>query len=288
MTSLKLTECPRDAMQGIKEWIPSELKTRYLQALLAVGFDRLDFGSFVSPKAIPQLKDTAEVLAGLDTSKSNTDLLAIVVNLRGAQDAARFKEVKYLGYPFSISETFEQRNTHKSIAQSVEIVKQIQELCVREGKELLLYLSMAFGNPYGDPWNVEIVEEWAEQMSTLGIKRLSLADTAGSADPASIKYLYSNLIPRFPDLEWGAHFHSHAEKRHEKLQAAWDHGCRRFDSAMMGFGGCPFAHDELVGNIATESVLSFCESLSIDLELNMEAFSEAQAIAREVFLKTAQ
>lgn len=288
MTSLKLTECPRDAMQGIKAWIPSELKTRYLQALLAVGFDRLDFGSFVSPKAIPQLKDTAEVLAGLDTSKSNTDLLAIVVNLRGAQDAARFKEVKYLGYPFSISETFEQRNTNKSIAQSLDIVKQIQELCVREGKELLLYLSMAFGNPYGDPWNVEVVEEWAEQMSTLGIQHLSLADTAGSADPASIQYLYSNLIPRFPDLDWGAHFHSHPEKRQEKLQAAWDHGCRRFDSAMMGFGGCPFAHDELVGNIATESVLSFSESQSIDLGLNMEAFSEAQTIAREVFLNTAQ
>ncbi len=275
-------------MQGIGDWIPTELKTRYLQALLAVGFDRLDFGSFVSPKAVPQLKDTAEVLAGLDTSQSATELLAIVVNLRGAQDASRFKEIAYLGYPFSISETFEQRNTRKSIAQSVEVVKQIQELCVREDKELLLYLSMAFGNPYGDPWNVEIVEEWAEKMSALGIKRLSLADTAGSADPESIQYLYSNLIPRFPELEWGAHFHSHPNKRQEKLQAAWDHGCRRFDSAMMGFGGCPFAHDDLVGNIATESVLSFCEAQAIELNLDMEAFSHAQSIAREVFLNTAQ
>ena len=264
MTSLKLTECPRDAMQGIGDWIPTELKTRYLQALLAVGFDRLDFGSFVSPKAVPQLKDTAEVLAGLDTSQSATELLAIVVNLRGAQDASRFKEIAYLGYPFSISETFEQRNTRKSIAQSVEVVKQIQELCVREDKELLLYLSMAFGNPYGDPWNVEIVQKWVDVLADMGIRFISLSDTIGISNPTTISYLFSNLIPPFPDVEFAAHLHTPPHNWREKVEAAYQSGCKRFDAAVKGYGGCPMAKDDLTGNMPTENLLHYFDSIDVE------------------------
>lgn len=284
MSRLYLTECPRDAMQGIKDWIPTELKTRYLQQLLAVGFDRLDFGSFVSPKAVPQMADTAQVLQGLDMSQSQTDLLAIVVNQRGASDACSHESIRFLGYPFSISETFEQRNTRKSIAESFEVVKRIQEMCVKEGKDLLLYFSMAFGNPYGDPWEPAIVEQWTEKLEALGIQHFSLADTAGVATPETITDLFSLVLGRFAEREWGAHFHSHPSTRHEKLQAAWDQGCRRFDSALMGYGGCPFAHDELVGNISTESVQAFCEAGKIELTINQDSLTNAQKIAQEVFL----
>lgn len=281
---IKIVECPRDAMQGIAHPIPTELKVRYLNQLLKVGYDVLDFGSFVSPRAVPQMADTAEVLEGLNMDGTETELLAIVVNLRGATDACRFESIRYLGYPFSISETFEQRNTRKSIARSLEVVQQIQELCARENKELLLYFSMGFGNPYGDPWSVEIVEEWADKMVAMGISRLSLADTAGTSNPESIAYLYGTLIPRFPQIEWGAHFHSTPDTRQEKLVAAWENGCRSFDTALMGYGGCPFAKDELVGNIATESLLKFCQENRIATRIDREALQGAQVIAGEVFL----
>ncbi len=281
--AVSLVECPRDAMQGIVHPIPTELKIRYLNQLLRVGFDVLDFGSFVSPKAIPQLADTAEVLAGLDLSKSTTRLSAIVANLRGAQDACRHEEIDYLGYPFSISETFQLKNTRKSIAESVVLVREIQEACEAHDKELILYLSMAFGNPFGDEWNAGVAEKWVHEMVTLGVRTIALSDTVGSADRASIDYLFGTLIPRFPEVSFGAHFHAHPMARHEKLQAAWDQGCRRFDAALNGFGGCPFAEDELVGNISTQSLLAFLGHKDVSLSMDMDALAQSEEIALEVF-----
>jgi len=280
---MKIIECPRDAMQGIKEHIPTPLKAAYLNALLGVGFDTLDFGSFVSPRAIPQMADTREVLSMLDLSETKSKLLAIVANVRGARDACQFPEIRYLGYPFSISETFQLRNTRKTIAQSLEIVKEIQDMCVSHDKELVVYLSMAFGNPYADEWSAEIVEKWAEVMAELGVGVLSLADTVGTADASSIEYLFSRLIPRFPKVEIGAHFHSNPTSRKEKLAAAYAHGCRRFDTALNGFGGCPFAKDELVGNIATESLIAFCTESQIPLSIKTSELAAAMALANEVF-----
>lgn len=281
--AVSLVECPRDAMQGIVHPIPTELKIRYLNQLLLVGFDVLDFGSFVSPKAIPQLADTAEVLAGLDLSKSTTKLSAIVANLRGAQDACTHEEIDYLGYPFSISETFQLKNTRKSIAESVVLVEEIQEACEAHDKELILYLSMAFGNPFGDEWNAGVAEKWVHEMVALGVRTIALSDTVGSADRASIDYLFGTLIPRFPEVSFGAHFHAHPMARHEKLQAAWDQGCRRFDAALNGFGGCPFAEDELVGNISTQSLLAFLGQKDVSLSMDMDALAQAEEIALEVF-----
>ena len=280
---VKLVECPRDAMQGWEHPIPTATKIEYLNQLLKVGFDTLDFGSFVSPKAVPQLADTAEVLAGLDLLDTPTKLLAIVANVRGANDACKYPEIKYLGYPFSISETFQVRNTRKTIAQSVEVVREVQELCLAHGKEMVVYISMGFGNPYGDPWSPALAAEWVEKMAGMGIRILSLADTVGTADASTIGPIFTELIPNFPEVEFGAHFHATPEGRKAKLKAAWDGGCRRFDSAMMGFGGCPFAEDELVGNIATESFFAFCVKQGVPLPVNQTAWQNALTYASQVF-----
>lgn len=281
---VKLIECPRDAMQGWDHPIPTATKIKYLNQLLKVGFDTLDFGSFVSPKAIPQLADTADVLAELDLFDTQTKLLAIIANVRGAVDACKYPQIKYLGYPFSISETFQVRNTRKTIPESVEIVREVQRLSQEHGKEMVVYISMGFGNPYGDPWSPELAAEWVEKMVEMGIKTISLADTVGTADASTIGPIFSELIPRFPDVEFGAHFHATAEGRKAKLTAAWDGGCRRFDGALMGFGGCPFAEDELVGNIATESMVEFLAEKGIEPGLNKEAMNKAMFMATQVFI----
>lgn len=281
--TIRIIECPRDAMQGIKTFIPSETKIKYLNALLAVGFDILDFGSFVSPQAVPQLADTHHVLQKLDWASSPTKLLAIVANLRGAQDAVKYEAISFVGYPFSISETFQLRNTRKSLDQSWEIINAIYEECVKSGKEVLVYLSMAFGNPYGDPWEEEIVFNWMEKLSAIGIRYFALADTVGTSQPEQIVNLFSQGIEQFPSLELGAHFHAHPRDRMAKITAAYEAGCRRFDVALQGYGGCPFAEDELVGNIATESLIGFCENNDIQLSLNKEAFTKAQHMVKDVF-----
>lgn len=255
--AVKITECPRDAMQGIKTFIPTKEKAQYLQALLRCGYDTLDFGSFVSPKAIPQMADTAQVLSLLDLSKSDTRLLAIVANARGAQDASQFDVIDYLGYPFSISENFQMRNTHRTIAESVEVLKEILEIASRSNKEVVTYISMGFGNPYGDPWNVEIVAEWADKLANMGVKVLSLSDTVGSSDAATIAYLFKNLIPKYPSIEFGAHLHTTPSAWFKKIDAAFQAGCKRFDGAIQGYGGCPMAKDELTGNMPTEKMLSY-------------------------------
>jgi hydroxymethylglutaryl-CoA lyase len=279
---IKIIECPRDAMQGIKQFIPTEQKVQYIQALLRVGFDTIDFGSFVSPKAIPQMKDTAEVLSQLDLSKTTSKLLAIVANLRGAQDACQYPEIHYLGYPFSISENFQMRNTHKTIAQSVDILHDILELADTFGKELVVYISMGFGNPYGDPWNVDIVGEWTERLNNMGVHILSLSDTVGSSNPESIDYLFSNLIPKYPNIEFGAHLHTTLSSWHEKVAAAVNAGCFRFDGAIQGFGGCPMAKEELTGNMTTEKLLSYFTSKQLN-SLNALSFESAFNEASKIF-----
>lgn len=283
MSKVKLIECPRDAMQGIKTFIPTEEKVRYIQSLLGCGFNTLDFGSFVSPKAIPQMQDTAEVLAGLDLSKTKSKLLAIVANIRGAEDACKHPEITYLGYPFSISENFQMRNTHKTIAQSVDTLKGILELANAHGKEVVTYISMGFGNPYGDPWDVDVVGEWTEKLADMGTKILSLSDTIGSSTPETISYLFSNLIPKYPDIEFGAHLHTTPTKWHEKVDAAYKAGCRRFDGAVQGFGGCPMAKDELTGNMPTEKMLSYFTAEKADSGVNWMVFEAAYNKATELF-----
>lgn len=282
---LKLVECPRDAMQGILMPIPTQEKIEYLQALLAAGFDTLDFGSFVSPKAIPQLADTPEVLAGLDLTATTTKLLAIVANARGAEDAVSCREVSYIGYPFSISETFQLRNTRKTMAESLELVREMQALCHPAGKELVVYISMGFGNPYGDAWSADLAAEWVAKIAELGVNIISMADTVGTAAQDTIQPLFETLISSFPEVEFGAHFHATAQGRVPKLEAAFEGGCRRFDSAMMGFGGCPFAEDELVGNIATESLLEWMHMRGLSHGLDLPAFGRANAIAQRLFGK---
>lgn len=280
---LKLTECPRDAMQGIRELIPTELKVEYLNQLLKVGFERIDFGSFVSPKAIPQMQDTAEVLQQLNRSGSKSKLLVIIANTRGAQDACSFAEVDFLGFPFSVSETFQQRNTNSGIAESLERVKEIQELCSRHNKQLLVYISMAFGNPYGDAWQPELVLHWCRKLRELGIRHLALADTVGSSEPESIRLLFSQLIPEMKDTELGAHLHSTPEKSAEKIKAAYESGCRNFDVAIHGFGGCPMAKEELTGNIATEVLEGFAKAEQIDLQLDAEALRKSYELSWKIF-----
>lgn len=282
---MKLIECPRDAMQGIKEFIPTIKKIEYINQLLQVGFDTIDFGSFVSPKAIPQLSDTAEVVKGLDLSNTKTKLLAIVANTRGAEEAAKFEEITYLGFPFSVSETFQKRNTNSTIEQSLQTVQEIQNLCVKNNKQLVLYLSMAFGNPYGDEWNTNIVANWATKMVEMDIKIISLADTIGVSAPSSITYLFSHLIPSFKNIEWGAHLHTRPDNWQEKIEAAYNSGCKRFDSALKGFGGCPMAKDELVGNLATENLLLFCKQKEVRINVNQTLLNQAMAKADEIFLK---
>ncbi len=257
MEPIKIIECPRDAMQGIKPFIPTGRKVTYIQSLLRVGFDSIDFGSFVSPKAIPQMKDTAEVLAQLDLSNTRSKLLAIIANTQGATLASVHPEIQYLGFPFSISENFQMRNTHKTIAESLITLQEILEIADKGNKEVVTYLSMGFGNPYGDPWNVEIVGEWTRTLADMGVKILSLSDTVGSSTPDVISYLFSNLIPAYPQLEFGAHLHTTPDKWFEKIDSAYKAGCRRFDGAIQGFGGCPMATDKLTGNMPTEKLLSY-------------------------------
>ncbi|MCK8481647.1 hydroxymethylglutaryl-CoA lyase [Psychroserpens algicola] len=279
---VKIIECPRDAMQGIKAFIPTEKKVQYIQSLLRVGFDTIDFGSFVSPKAIPQMVDTAEVLSQLDLSKTTSKLLAIIANTRGANDACQHSEIDYLGYPFSISENFQMRNTHKTIAQSVVTLSEILELANKHDKEVVVYISMGFGNPYGDPWNVDIVGEWTERLSNMGVKILSLSDTIGSSNPESIDYLFSNLIPSYPDIEFGAHLHTTPTTWFEKVDAAYKAGCMRFDGAIQGFGGCPMAKDDLTGNMPTEKILSYFTS-NKNNNLNAMSFESAYNEATKIF-----
>ena len=279
---VKLIECPRDAMQGIKDFIPTEKKVQYIQSLLRVGFDTIDFGSFVSPKAIPQMVDTAQVLSQLDLSKTKSKFLAIIANTRGANDASKFSEIDYLGFPFSISENFQMRNTHKTIAQSVITLNEILEIADKSNKEVVVYISMGFGNPYGDPWNVDIVGEWTERLSKMSVKILSLSDTIGSSDEENITYLFSNLIPSYPDIEFGAHLHTKPSTWFEKIDAAYKSGCRRFDGAIQGFGGCPMAKDELTGNMPTEKMLSYFTQKKAH-DLNAMSFESAYNEATKIF-----
>lgn len=283
MDEIKLIECPRDAMQGIKTFIPTEKKIQYIQSLLRCGFDTIDFGSFVSPKAIPQMADTAQVLAGLDLSSTKSKLLAIIANTRGAQDASQYSQIRYLGYPFSISENFQMRNTHKTIAESVETLKEILDIANASDKEVVAYLSMGFGNPYGDPWNVEIVGEWTEKLSGMGVKILSLSDTIGSSTPQVIEYLFSNLIPKYPAIEFGAHLHTTPTLWHEKVDAAYRSGCKRFDGAIQGFGGCPMAKDELTGNMPTERMVSYFTSKKCETNIKMTSFESSYNEATKIF-----
>lgn len=280
---VKLIECPRDAMQGLKDFIPTDLKAAYINQLLQVGFDSIDFGSFVSPKAIPQLRDTAEVLKKLDLTHTTSKLLAIVANQRGAQDAAAFEEIAYLGYPFSISETFQLRNTNATIEESLERVEEIQNICLLSNKKLVLYISMGFGNPYGDPWNVGIVQNWVERLSNMDIAIFQLSDTIGVATPESIRYLFRNLIPAYPNLEFGAHFHTTPNTWQEKIAAAYENGCRRFDGAIRGFGGCPMAKDDLTGNMPTENMVQYFLDKQEDMPINLPQFNQSVQMALEVF-----
>jgi hydroxymethylglutaryl-CoA lyase len=282
--SLKIIECPRDAMQGIHEFIPTEKKIAYINQLLRVGFYTIDFGSFVSPKAIPQMRDTAEVLNALDLSNTNSKLLAIIANERGAQDAASFEEIDYLGYPFSVSETFQLRNTNATLDQSMARLETINSLTKKAGKELVVYLSMGFGNPYGDAWSPEIVIEWSERLNKeFGIHILALSDTVGIADSATIQHLFSTLIPALPHVEFGAHLHARYDNFEKKLAAAYNSGCRRFDGAIKGYGGCPMAKDDLTGNMPTEGMLHWFEKTNVPTGLNTEEFGKAIALSSTVF-----
>ncbi|RYU80504.1 hydroxymethylglutaryl-CoA lyase [Hymenobacter persicinus] len=280
---MKIIECPRDAMQGLTEFVPTATKTAYLNALLRVGFDTLDFGSFVSPKAIPQLRDTAEVLAGLDLSQTRTRLLAIVANLRGAETAVTHPEIEFIGFPLSVSETFQQRNTNKSILEALAELAQMQNLCEKSGKQLVTYLSMGFGNPYGDPWSPEVVGEFTQTLADMGVGIVALSDTVGASTPATIAPLFGQLIPAFPQIEFGAHLHTTPTSWREKVAAAYQAGCRRFDGALGGFGGCPMAADVLTGNMATENLLAYFQEKGEELGLNLEVLAEAQALAGGVF-----
>jgi len=280
--NIKLIECPRDAMQGWKNFIPTERKIAYINQLLQVGFDTIDVGSFVSPKAIPQMADTPEVLKKLHMSTSK--LLAIVANVRGAEEAVQYDEITYLGFPFSISETFQQKNTHASIAESLKTVEAIQQLCVSHGKQLVVYISMGFGNPYGDEYSSDIAIQWVEKLAALGIQIFSMSDTVGVADVPTITTIFSHLTQTFTNLEFGAHFHSTRDTAAEKLEAAFAHGCFRFDAAMNGIGGCPMAQNDLVGNMATEALVDFFATKNHPLHLNLEAYREALLMAPTIFI----
>lgn len=281
---IKLIECPRDAMQGLHDFIPTATKAAYINQLLKVGFDTIDFGSFVSPKAIPQLKDTAEVLSKLDLSATKSKLLAIIANTRGANDAVLFEEIDFLGFPFSISETFQQRNTNSSILQSLQTVEEIQSLCVKHNKKLVVYISMAFGNPYGDEWNSDIVINWTKKLADLGIEIIALSDTIGVSNKENISYLFSNIIPEFKTVEIGAHLHTTPDTWKEKIVAAYENGCQRFDGAIKGFGGCPMATDKLTGNMPTENLVTYFNSLNIHTGINSLEFEKSLLAANQVFL----
>ncbi|WP_296623085.1 hydroxymethylglutaryl-CoA lyase [Marivirga sp.] len=281
--NIKLIECPRDAMQGLHDFIPTEQKINYINQLLKVGFDTIDAGSFVSPKAIPQMRDSAEVFDSIDWQSATSKLLAIIANQRGASDAVKFKQISYLGYPLSLSETFQQRNTKRSIATALEDLKEIQEMTVAHNKTLVVYLSMGFGNPYGDPYDAGFVQEFVEKLDKLDVKVISLSDTIGVSNPNNISWIFEQLSPQYPHIEFGAHLHSNPATIWEKLEAAFSSGCRRFDGAIKGFGGCPMAKDDLVGNMVTEDMVAYFNNKNIALGINQEAFSESQRLALEVF-----
>ena len=284
MNKVKIIECPRDAMQGIKShFISTDAKATYINSLLNVGFDTIDFGSFVSSKAIPQMRDTAAVLSKLDLSQTQSKLLAIIANTRGANDAVQFEEINYLGYPFSISENFQMRNTHKTIQQSIKELEEILSLATRKNKEVVTYLSMGFGNPYGDPWNINIVGEWTEKLSNMGVSIISLSDTIGSSTPDVIKYLFSNLISNYPKIEFGAHLHTTANSWYEKVDAAFNAGCKRFDGAIKGYGGCPMAKDELTGNMPTEKLISYFTAQKVVTGIKPMSFESAYNQALKTF-----
>jgi hydroxymethylglutaryl-CoA lyase len=282
-SAIKLTECPRDAMQGLTTFVPTDIKAAYINLLLQVGFDTIDFGSFVSPKAIPQMRDTAEVLAKLDLDNTRSKLLAIIANYRGAEDAVQHDEITYLGYPFSISETFQIRNANSAISDAFDTVKRIKGLCVNKDKELLVYLSMGFGNPYGDEWNPDIVQQWTEKLVNEGISIIALSDTIGIATPGQIKSIYPQLYAEFPETEFGVHLHSTPDTWHEKVEAAYQSGCKRFDSALKGYGGCPMAKDDLTGNIATENLIGYLQSQNALQGLNLDKLQEALDYSGRVF-----
>ena len=281
---LKIVECPRDAMQGIHEFIPTSKKAAYINSLLKVGFDTLDFGSFVSPKAIPQLKDTVEVLNQLDLSSTSTKLLAITGNLRGAKSAVEFDEISYLGFPFSISDTFQKRNINSSIEDSFHRVEELQNLVEQNNKKLVVYISMAFGNPYGDPWDKDIAIHWASRLhKELGISTISLSDTTGVSNPENIAYLFSSLIPELPSVEFGAHLHTTPDTWKEKVASAYQNGCFRFDGAIKGYGGCPMATDKLTGNMPTENLISYFDEVGVETGVNTEAFGKSMLESATVF-----
>ena len=271
-------------MQGLHEFIPTQRKIRYINSLLKAGFDTIDFGSFVSAAVIPQMIDTAEVLEGLNIDHESSNLLAIIANYKGAEVAMQYDEINYLGFPFSISETFQKRNTNSGMAESLNTVKKIQDRCLAGGKELVIYISMGFGNPYGDPWGPEIAEKWVEEMSVIGIRIISLSDTIGIAKPESVSYLFSKLIPAFEHIEFGAHLHTTPDTWKEKVEAAWNSGCRRFDGAIKGFGGCPMAEDKLTGNMPTEKMVSWFNQNKIESGIHTEPFQKAMLLASELFL----
>ena len=280
---IQVVECPRDAMQGIKAFIPTKKKAEYINMLLKVGFHTIDFGSFVSTKAIPQMRDTAAVLSKLNLDDTNSKLLAIVANSRGAEEASSFDEIQYLGYPFSVSETFQQRNTNRSIEDSLVLVEKMQNLCVSRNKNLVVYLSMAFGNPYGEAWDVDIVAKWSEVLANMGVKILALSDTIGVSSKEIITPLFSQLIPEFQEVTFGAHLHTTYQTWRDKVLAAYRAGCTRFDTAIQGFGGCPMAKDDLTGNMPTEKLLSFLNEQKEDADLNALAFESAFNKSIEVF-----
>ncbi len=282
MEKLKLIECPRDAMQGLHDFVPTDVKIDYINGLLECGFDTIDFGSFVSPKAIPQMRDTAEVLAGLNESESH--LLAIIANERGANDAVSFERIKYLGYPFSVSEEFQKRNTNATIEESFARVEGIREIALKANKELVLYLSMGFGNPYGEEWHPDIVAKWSEKLyNDLDVKILALSDTIGVANPEIIDSLFSTLIKELPNVEFGAHLHTVPENAQNLVKAAYEAGCRRFDGAIKGFGGCPMAKDDLTGNMPTEAMLAWFDANNIETGIDNDAFVSSMQKAVQVF-----
>jgi len=279
-----LIECPRDAMQGIKKWIPTEAKINYVQSLLAVGFDVIDVGSFVSPKAIPQMRDTAEVLRNIDTAESKSELLVIVANLRGALEAVKFKSISYIGFPLSVSENFQMRNTHKTQEEALVLLDELLKLCAGSGKKLVVYLSMGFGNPYGDPWSVPIVMNWIDLLVAKGVQIISLSDTVGTAKAEDISQIFKTSIVQYPAIEVGAHFHTQPQNAFLKISAAYDAGCVRFDGAIKGFGGCPMAADDLTGNLPTEKLLSFFNQQKIALNINPIQFEYAYNQSLNIFI----
>ena len=282
---MKLIECPRDAMQGFSSFIPTKIKIKYINELLKVGFDTIDVGSFVSKRQIPQLADTKEVLQSINLNDTKSKLLVIIGNLRGAEEAAGFDAVTYIGFPFSISETFQKKNINSSINDSLVILDKIQNLCVKKNKKLVTYFSMAFGNPYGDEWSTYIVAHWAEKLlKDFGINILSLSDTIGSSDPSSISWLFSKLIREFPEVEFGAHLHSNSKDVKEKINAAYLAGCRRFDGALLGIGGCPMANDQLIGNMPTEKIIDVLSNSGERLEINHDVLKTSLDMAKNIFI----